>query len=147
MPFPSFLCARRAVLLLGLAAIKPVSAQVRREYTLTTDWKFSKGDVPNAARPGFDDARWQTVRVPHDWAIYGPFDGSNDLQKVKIEQNNEQTAMLKAGRTGGLPYVGTGWYRRKLAVPGFGPGKRAVLFFDKAMSDAHVFVNGQEVGS
>ncbi|WP_139923197.1 beta-galactosidase GalB [Hymenobacter sp. DG01] len=120
-------------------------AQVRREYLLTSDWKFAKGEQPAAQQPGFRDAKWQTVSVPHDWAIYGPFSSTNDLQKVRIEQNNETQATTKAGRTGGLPFIGTGWYRRALAVPGFGPGKRAVLLFDGAMSDAHVFVNGQEV--
>ncbi|MDO7848416.1 beta-galactosidase GalB [Hymenobacter sp. M29] len=124
-----------------------VSAQTRQEYLLTTDWKFAKGEQPDAAKPDFKDAGWQTVRVPHDWAIYGPFDGNNDLQTVKIEQNQEQKATQKAGRTGGLPFIGTGWYRRKLAVPGFKAGQRAVLLFDGAMSDAHVFVNGKEVGS
>ncbi|WP_236668524.1 beta-galactosidase GalB [Hymenobacter rubidus] len=124
-----------------------MAAQTRREYQLTSDWKFSKGDVADAAKPDFNDTKWQAVSVPHDWAIYGPFDGNNDLQKVRIEQNNEQQATLKAGRTGGLPFVGTGWYRRQLLVPGFGPGQRAVLLFDGAMSDAHVFVNGREVGA
>ena len=72
--------------------------------------------------------------------------GTTTCRSVKIEQNNEKAATLKAGRTGGLPFIGTGWYRRKLAVPGFGPGQRAVLLFDGAMSNAHVFVNGKEVG-
>jgi beta-galactosidase len=138
--------------LLGLFALLSLHslegrAQARQEYLLTTDWKFSKGDVPNAAQPGFNDAKWQAVQVPHDWAITGPFDGNNDLQTVKIEQNNEQKATQKAGRTGGLPFIGTGWYRRKLTVPEFEPGKRVTLLFDGAMSDAHVFVNGKEVGS
>jgi beta-galactosidase len=137
---------RGAVLLLSMAAAQAVAAQGRQEYLLTTDWKFAKGDQTNAAQPAFDDAKWQAVSVPHDWAIYGPFDGNNDLQTVKIEQNNERAATQKAGRTGGLPFIGTGWYRRALAVPGFGPGRRAVLLFDGAMSNAHVFVNGQEVG-
>jgi beta-galactosidase len=134
-----------AAALLLLAAC-PAMAQTRQAYLLDTNWKFLKGDVPDAATPGFQDAKWQTVTVPHDWAIYGPFDGRNDLQEVKIEQNNEKKATLKAGRTGGLPFIGTGWYRRRLAVPGFTPGKRAVLVFDGAMSNAHVFVNGKEVG-
>ncbi|MCB2410653.1 beta-galactosidase GalB [Hymenobacter lucidus] len=129
-----------------LLAQLPAAAQARREYLLTNDWKFAKGDVPGAAQPDFQDAKWQTVSIPHDWAIYGPFSSTNDLQKVKIEQNNEAQATTKAGRTGGLPFIGTGWYRRPLAVPGFGPGKRAVLVFDGAMSDAHVFINGKEVG-
>jgi len=135
------------IALLVLLASWPAAAQTRHEYLLTTDWKFAKGDVPGAAKSDFKDAAWQTVSVPHDWAIYGPFDGSNDLQTVKIEQNNEQKATVKAGRTGGLPYVGTGWYRRQLPVAGFRPGQRAVLLFDGAMSDAHVFVNGQEIGN
>ena len=140
MRFPFLL-----LLLLSLAG-RPAAAQVRQDILLTTDWKFSKGDPANAAAPGFDDAGWQTVRVPHDWAITGPFDGNNDLQQVQIVQNKEEKATLKAGRTGGLPFIGTGWYRRKLTVPGAGTGRRAVLLFDGAMSNAHVFVNGREVG-
>ena len=138
---------RIGALSLFLLAAGTATAQVRREILLDSNWKFTKGDVADAAKPTFNDAKWQTVSVPHDWAIYGPFSGNNDLQKVKIEQNNEQRATLKAGRTGGLPFVGTGWYRRQLVVPGFGPGKRAVLLFDGAMSDAHVFVNGKEIGN
>ncbi|GAB3840078.1 beta-galactosidase GalB [Hymenobacter jeollabukensis] len=133
--------------LLLLPAGAAWAQQTRQEVLLTTDWKFTKGDVPAAAQPAFKDAKWQTVQVPHDWAIYGPFSPQNDLQTVKIEQNNEKEAKTKAGRTGGLPFIGTGWYRRKLAVPGFATGKRAVLLFDGAMSDAHVFVNGREMGA
>lgn len=146
MRFQSVFLSLLSLLCLLLTTANPVASQVRQENLLITDWKFSKGDVPNAAKPEFNDAQWQTVRVPHDWAIYGPFDGNNDLQEVKIEQNQEQKATLKAGRTGGLPFIGTGWYRRQLVVPGFGPGKRVVLLFDGAMSNARVFVNGREVG-
>ncbi|UOQ73167.1 beta-galactosidase GalB [Hymenobacter cellulosilyticus] len=142
--FPSFLSLPGLALLLTLT--NPAAAQSRQDILLTSNWKFTKGDVANAAQPGFKDDKWQTVSVPHDWAIYGPFSSTNDLQQVKIEQNNEKQATTKAGRTGGLPFIGTGWYRRRLAVPGFGPGKRAELVFDGAMSNAHVFVNGKEVG-
>ena len=145
MPRPVPLLKSLAAALL-LLATQPAAAQARREYLLDANWKFTKGDVPDAASPNFRDAKWQTVRVPHDWAIAGPFDGNNDLQAVKVEQNNEAKATLKAGRTGGLPFIGTGWYRRRLTMPQFGPGQRAVLLFDGAMSNAHVFVNGKEVG-
>ncbi|UOQ53961.1 beta-galactosidase GalB [Hymenobacter cellulosivorans] len=134
------------LLALVLTVAGPAAAQSRQDILLTSNWKFTKGDVANAAQPGFKDDKWQTVSVPHDWAIYGPFSSTNDLQQVKIEQNNEKQATTKAGRTGGLPFIGTGWYRRRLPVPGFGPGKRAELVFDGAMSNAHVFVNGKEVG-
>ena len=140
MPFFRYLLA--ALLLLSL----PTLAQTRQDYLLADNWKFAKGDFPEAAAPGFNDAKWQTVSVPHDWAIYGPFGSDNDRQQVRITQNQEKEATVKIGRTGGLPFVGTGWYRRALAVPGFGPDKRATLLIDGAMSNARVFVNGREAG-
>jgi beta-galactosidase len=48
-----------------------------------------------------------TSRLGH----FGPFDRSNDLQEVAVTQNFEKKASVKTGRTGGLPYVGIGWYR------------------------------------
>jgi beta-galactosidase len=140
MTFPKHLTAA-----LLLAASLPAAAQTRQETLLTSGWKFTKGDQPDGAKPDLNDAKWQAVSVPHDWAISGPFDGKNDQQVVKIEQNGEKEATLKSGRTGGLPFVGVGWYRRTLAVPALGKGGKAVLLFDGAMSDAHVYLNGKQV--
>lgn len=110
-------------------------------------WKFSKGENSAASTIDFNDATWQAVTVPHDWAIYGPFDKEVDKQIVKIEQNNEKTATEKTGRTGALPFIGVGWYRAKIKIPEFSEGKKAILSFDGAMSNAQVFVNGEKVGS
>ncbi len=65
--------AGRVAAMLLLTVSGPLSAQ-RSETLVEKDWKFSKGDFKHAAMPEFDDSRWQTVCVPHDWAIYGPFD-------------------------------------------------------------------------
>lgn len=92
--------------------------------------------------PVYDDSGWESVSVPHDWAITGPFSIENDLQNVQIVQNMETKASLKTGRTGGLPYVGVGWYRTEFNVP---DGLKAELLFDGAMSEARVYVNGHEV--
>ncbi len=132
--------------LLFAALILPVKAQVRKEYLLEKNWKFSKGDDSAAVRPLYDDRKWESITVPHDWAIKGPFDGNNDLQKVQIVQNGEQDESVKSGRTGGLPFVGTGWYRIKFTVPDFIEGKKATILFDGAMSNARVYVNGKEAG-
>ena len=113
----------------------------RGEYLLEKGWKFTKGEVSNAEMPAFNDAKWETVDIPHDWAIFGPFDKSNDLQNVAVTQNFETQASLKTGRTGGLPYVGIGWYRTTFHST---PGKQTTLIFDGAMSEARVFVNGKE---
>ena len=113
----------------------------RSEYPLEKGWKFTKGEVSNAEMPAFNDAKWETVDIPHDWAIFGPFDKNNDLQNVAVTQNFETQASLKTGRTGGLPYVGIGWYRTTFHST---PGKQTTLIFDGAMSEARVFVNGKE---
>lgn len=117
-------------------------AQQRTETLLEKGWKFMKGDVADAMKPDFDDKQWEAVTVPHDWAIYGPFDRSHDLQEVAVTQNLETAASVKTGRTGGLPYVGVGWYRTTFEAP---VGKLVSLVFDGAMSEARVYVNGQEV--
>ena len=113
----------------------------RSEYLLEKGWKFTKGEVSNAEMPAFNDAKWETVDIPHDWAIFGPFDKNNDLQNVAVTQNFETQASLKTGRTGGLPYVGIGWYRTTFHST---PGKQTTLIFDGAMSEARVLVNGKE---
>lgn len=117
----------------------------RSEFLLEKGWKFTKGDYPEAVNKSFDDKKWESVIVPHDWAIYGPFDRNNDLQNVAITQNYEEQASVKTGRTGGLPYVGIGWYRNTFDVEDFKKGQNRVsIMFDGAMSEARVYINGKE---
>ena len=110
----------------------------RSESVIAQGWQFAKGASDASTK-------WQNVSVPHDWAIYGPFDRSNDLQVVAVEQNGETEKTVKTGRTGGLPYIGKGEYRTTFNVPEV-EGKSVSLVFDGAMSNAHVEVNGKEVG-
>ena len=59
-------------------------------------------------------------------------------------QNGEKEKSEKSGRSGALPWIGRGFYRRTLSVP-----KRAThayLQFDGAMSEPHVYVNGKLAG-
>ena len=97
---------------------------LRQEVLLEKGWKFTRDDG-EFAPVAVDDSGWESVRVPHDWAIYGPFDANNDAQVVAITQNFERRASLKTGRTGGLPYVGVGWYRLKFDAPDFGEAPRS----------------------
>lgn len=122
------------------------AAQPRVITELTDGWKFSRGKADGAFQIGFDDKAWQTVSVPHDWAIYGPFDKEIDKQVVAITQNNEKVASEKTGRTGALPYIGEGWYRKTFSLPHFKKGQKAIILFEGAMSEPKVFVNGQKVG-
>lgn len=108
-------------------------AQPRVEKTMSDGWQFSR-----------DGNHWETVRVPHDWAISGPFDKKWDLQVVAIEQNGEKVATEKSGRSGALPWIGEGQYKCSFEVPhGYA---HAELLFDGAMSEPVVYINGHEAG-
>ncbi|GGI22711.1 beta-galactosidase GalB [Pedobacter mendelii] len=133
-------------LLLSAFLITNTSAQTRTEYLLEKNWKFSKGNHPESIKENFNDSSWETVTVPHDWAIKGPFDGANDSQEVAIVQNGEKQASKKTGRTGGLPFIGKAWYRNTFTAPTFKKGKKAVILIDGAMSYPIVYLNGEEVG-
>lgn len=133
-----------AIAMAGLSYLN--AAAQRTEILLDEGWKFSKGSFPDAAQSSFNDSQWQTVTVPHDWAISGPFDKEIDKQVIAITQNNESKASEKTGRTGALPYIGEGWYRKKLNLPALKPNQKVLLQIDGAMSEPRVYLNGKLVG-
>ena len=105
--------------ILSVLLLAPTVSAQRNESMLKHNWRFSHEDTPRASLTTFDDSNWQPVTVPQDWAIYGPFDRKHDLQTVAVTQDGETTATLKTGRSGGLPYIGCGWYRTTFpATPG-----------------------------
>lgn len=138
----SFLTAVVCAAGVSMSVCRAETGPSRVETSLKDGWRFHRGEADGAFMPGYDDSGWDKVSVPHDWAITGPFSIENDLQNVQIVQNMETKASLKTGRTGGLPYVGIGWYRTEFSVP---DGMTAELLFDGAMSEARVYVNGHEV--
>lgn len=119
-----------------LALLTPMSlmAQGRTEENLKF-WQFSR-----------DSIHWQSVTVPHDWAIAGPFDKKWDLQMVAIEQNGENEKTEKSGRSGALPWIGKGYYTTTVHV-GNVSDRHVELCFDGAMAEPIVYVNGKRAGS
>ena len=133
---------KRILYFIGSLLLTAGSALAQRTETLLEQgWRFAQGEQAGAEQAAYDDSRWQQVSVPHDWAIYGPFSRDHDLQNVAVTQNFEKKASVKTGRTGGLPYVGIGWYRTTFEAPATGC---TTLVFDGAMSEARIYINGQE---
>ena len=130
------------LLLISLATINSWT----QEQTLQKGWKFSREDNPEFSETTYNDAHWQSVTVPHDWAIYGPFDMENDIQRTAIKQDGQKSAIEHTGRTGGLPFVGVGWYRTTFDVSTLTNDKEVFVQFDGAMSNPEVYVNGQKAG-
>ncbi|WP_314203251.1 DUF4982 domain-containing protein [Capnocytophaga bilenii] len=130
------------LLLISLATINSWG----QEQTLEKGWKFSREDRAEFSESAYNDAHWQSVTVPHDWAIYGPFDMENDIQRTAIKQDGQKAAIEHTGRTGGLPFVGVGWYRTTFDVSTLTNDKEVFVQFDGAMSNPEVYVNGQKAG-
>ncbi|KAI0101184.1 glycoside hydrolase family 2 protein [Daldinia grandis] len=86
------------------------------------------GDV-EYVQASFDDSEWETVNVPHDWAIKGPFHAPGIPNSM-----------------GALPINGVGWYRRNLTISSSDAGKSIFLDIDGAMSNSAVWINGQIIG-
>ena len=138
---------RKGVLAIGLFCTLSLFAQERSMQTFEKNWRFTREDQSIFAQADYDDSSWQKVTIPHDWAIYGPFSAKNDMQRVAIVQDGQKEAMEHAGRTGGLPFVGVGWYRLAFEAPAFQKGKKATVIIDGAMSHAKIFINGKEAGA
>ncbi len=111
------------------AASSQFQIKNERRIRFNDGWRFFKGEATGAETAEFNDGAWRSLTLPHDWAIEGPFD--------KIHDPN----------TGGLPISGTGWYRKHFAFPANAKGRHFSIEFDGAMSNAHVWLNGKEIGS
>lgn len=129
------LCRYASLAIVGLMSLTAKAQQVaaiqisgERRVNFDGNWRFYKGDAPGAENSGFDDSQWKLLRLPHDWAIEGPFD----------EKNNPST--------GGLPVSGTGWYRKSFLLPESAKGRIFTIMFDGAMSNSTVWLNGEELG-
>jgi beta-galactosidase len=117
------------LLFLLLALSLHGQAPLRQTIQLAENWKFSKGNPAGAEAPDFDDSAWQTVRVPHDWAIAGPFDPAGSAE------------------TGKLPWQGEGWYRHTFRTDADWAGKRVYVLFDGVMAFPKVYLNGRLAGN
>ena len=100
----------------------------RTEVGFNADWRFLKGSPAGGEAMAFDDAKWVRVRLPHDWAIAGPF---------QRELN---------GQFGKVAWQGVAWYRKHFQLPAEAKGKRVYLDFDGAMAAPKVYINGKLAG-
>ena len=96
--------------------------------SLDADWKFHLGDVNGAQDPGFDDASWTSLDVPHDWSISLPF-------------NQSSAASFGGGYLDG----GLGWYRKSFSLPAESSGQKVFVQFDGVYMDSTVWLNGTEI--
>ncbi len=114
-------------LCLGARAL-PAADRLHQSFDF--DWKFTLTAPAGAEAPGFDDAAWTPVQLPHDWSMTLPY--------LSPEEGGKGSMGFMQG--------GLGWYRKHFTVPAAWKGRRVSLEFDGVYHRATVFVNGREVG-
>lgn len=104
-------------------------SQPRVRQNFNQDWKFYLGDEAEAKSPGFNDGKWRTLTLPHDWSIEGEFDEKNPAKP----------------EGGGLP-TGIGWYRKSFISPASMQKKDVFIEFDGVYKNSEVWINGHLLG-
>lgn len=114
-------------MLVGL--LVSVASAGRVVESFNEGWCFVRGEQDaNVVQVDFDDTEWEAVRLPHDWAISGPFDAN------------------VSGDTGKLPWKDEGWYRKSFELAETESGTCVYLDFDGVMAFPQVYVNGESAG-
>jgi len=104
---------------------------------------FSKTGDFKVAKAGFDDSKWRTLDLPHDWAVELPFE--HDQAPNGTGDSPLQSHGFKPlGRR--YPETSIGWYRREFEIPASDAGRRISVEFDGSLRDSLIWVNGCFVG-
>jgi beta-galactosidase len=141
----------------GAASAEALAAVAPREHLLFDfGWKFFQGHANDPLRDlgfgigqgdfaksgefwfatqKFDDSKWRSLNLPHDWAVELPF----------VRDDEEESHGYKPlGRR--YPETSVGWYRRTFDIPKEDSGRRITVEFDGAFRSALVFLNGYFIG-
>jgi beta-galactosidase len=148
--------ARAEGLFAAYAAGPPVGATPRERWGLDFGWKFfqgsgadplhdlgfgsGQGDFAKSgdfgfAKEKFDDSKWRTLDLPHDWAVELPFVHDESLQGHGYKP---------LGRR--YPETSVGWYRRSFEIAKADLGRRISVEFEGAFRSSLVFLNGFFIG-
>ena len=111
----------------GLFAL-PMSA--REHLSFDKGWLFALADSAGMWKADYADAHWQSLNLPHDWAIEGDFSSGNP-----------------SGASGGALPGGIGWYRKHFSLNPHEKYDRFTITFDGVYMNSTVYINGHQLGT
>jgi beta-galactosidase len=103
--------------------------QSRSVVSFNKDWKFTLGDDSLAENINYDDSKWRTLALPHDWSIEGAFSKDNPCKT-----------------DGGALPTGIGWYRKSFVLPLELKGRNIFIDFDGVYRNSEIWINGHYLG-
>jgi beta-galactosidase len=122
---------------LALALIILLSAGLHAKNTrevlnFNQNWKFTLADSTiNASSATYDDSKWRSLNLPHDWSIESDF-GKD----------------FPASAGGGALPGGLGWYRKTFTIEKANllHPKKVFIEFDGVYRNSEVWINGTYLG-
>jgi beta-galactosidase len=112
-----------------------------RTVLFDDNWKFLRDNPAGAENPSFDDSKWRTIDLPHDWSI-------KDLPGQKADSVIGPFSKSAIGKMGtGYTIGGTAWYRKSFVIDKADKEKTAFLQFDGVYMNSDVWINGKHIGN
>jgi beta-galactosidase len=119
------------------------TASARQVVDLNFDWKFKLGENVGAEAMGFNDSKWDTVDVPHDFQVAQEWVEPSADEQAQMSANNSKRSRLSAR---GFKELGEGWYRKSFRADPAWRGKTILLDFEGIMLVGDVWLNGEKIG-
>ena len=117
---------------LAMVLCLPVEAVERKKFNFNGEWRLKVGDFPDAAKPAFDDSRWQQLTLPY------AFNGDEAFRKDIVDQTDTIV-----------------WYRKKFSLtshlspltPHPSPlTSKIFIEFEGVRQGADFYLNGHHLG-
>jgi len=118
---------KNKILVVSIIFVIATVTSARTNMDFDFDWHFSRGDFATAIMPAFGESGWQSVNLPHDWSIEGPFSA-------------------EYGSGNGYAPGGVGWYRKHFKLDASHKDKLVAIEFDGVYNNSEVWINGHFVG-
>lgn len=113
-----------------------------RKVLFNENWKFHRGGVANAEQPVFNDAKWRTLDLPHDWSM-----DPAPIQRegITVGPFSQLSEGGMGGADTGQTLGGEGWYRKKFTLSPDDADKIITLYFEGVYNQSELFVNGKKI--
>ena len=120
---------RKLFITLAIILTSACAFAQRSVVNFNKNWKFFLGDDSTAREVAYNDDKWRTLNLPHDWSIEGEF---SEKHPTTFNQ-------------GALP-AGIGWYRKTFSLPDSVTKKKVYINFDGIYRNSEVWINGHYLG-
>ena len=175
MPYPLLRFAR--VWIIAQLAFQPALSDARspsaagetRDQSFDSDWRFLRSDATGAENPSFDDSKWRSLDLPHDWSIedlpskneavpelpavtgewrFKPGDNP-DWKSRELDDRSWQKVTLPDIWEHHSHYTDNnvyGWFRRNIEIPADCRGLDFDLLLGRIDDVDEAWLNGERIG-